>query len=386
MTQVVGVLGGGQLGMYFVRATHALGARTVVLEPDIDSPAGIIADEHIVAPYDDEAALTRLATACDAVTVEFENPPVSSLRFLAQRTAVHPGADAVATAQDRRAEKDFCVRNGWDTAPFRVVDSPESLQRAVEDPRLDAWWSGGTILKTARLGYDGKGQRGVANAGQLADVWQELGHVPCVLEQRLPLDSEISVIVVRNVDGSLLSYPATRNEHTDGILAVSVAPVSGPHAERATRIASDIAQALNYVGVLAVEFFVVGDEVLVNELAPRPHNSGHWTLDGATTSQFEQQARIVLGMPLGPTTMTSPAVAMANLLGDMWSQGEPQWNRVTSDPAARLHLYGKRSARPGRKMGHLTVCGSDPAFVERRVRELRAAAAADFSDGSGADR
>jgi 5-(carboxyamino)imidazole ribonucleotide synthase len=368
--------------MYFVHAARALGARTVVLEPDVDSPAGLVADEHIVADYDDEAALARLATACGAVTVEFENPPVNSLHFLERHTTVYPGADAVAIAQDRRAEKEFCGRHGWKTAPFRVIDSPEALQHLMEDATLDALLADGAILKTARLGYDGKGQRVVANRDELHTFWNELGKVPCVLEQRLVLDSELSVIVARDPSGSLLTYPATRNEHMNGILSVSVAPVTGSHAQRATRIAVDVATALGYVGVMAVEFFVVGDEVLVNELAPRPHNSGHWTLDAAETSQFEQQARILLGMPLGPTTMTSPAVAMANLLGDMWSHGEPHWECITSDHAAQLHLYGKRSSRPGRKMGHLTVCGANSVDVERRVRELRAAATADLSDGS----
>jgi len=389
MTPVVGVLGGGQLGMYFVRAARELGARTIVLEPDAGCPAGADADELIVADYDDEAALARLATACTAVTIEFENPPVESLRFLERRTTVHPGAHAVAIAQDRRAEKEFCRHHGWSTAPFYFIDSPESLARTMSDRGIDEFLAGGAILKTARLGYDGKGQYRAAARAELAGAWQELGAVPCVLEQRLILDSEISVIVVRHVDGAVVTYPATRNVHANGILSVSTAPVTGTHAERATRIATDIARTLDYVGVLAVEFFIVGDEVLVNELAPRPHNSGHWTLDCAATSQFEQQARMLLGMTPRPTTLTSPAVAMANLLGDLWANGEPHWDHITSDPAAHLHLYGKRDPRPGRKMGHLTVCGSDAGIVEHRALELRDAAIAannDLSDGSGGDR
>lgn len=389
MTRVIGVVGGGQLGMYFVRAARHLGARTVVLEPDPDSPAGAIADEHIVADYDDESALVQLAAECRAVTIEFENPPVDSLRFLERRTTVHPNSAAVAVAQDRRTEKEFCSSNSWGTAPYRILDSEESLARSASDPHLDALLGRGAILKTARLGYDGKGQRSVDDRTNLAAAWRDLGAVPCVLEQRLVLDGEISVIVARNGDGSLTTYPATRNVHAGGILSVSVAPITGEYAERATQIAIDIARALDYVGVLAVEFFIVGDEVLVNEMAPRPHNSGHWTLDGAETSQFEQQARILLGMPLGSTTMTSPAAAMANLLGDMWANDEPRWDRVTREPAAHLHLYGKRHPRPGRKMGHLTVCGTDSVTVEQLARQLRdAAIAADdtLSDGSGVAR
>lgn len=389
MTHVIGVLGGGQLGMFFVHAARRLGARTVVLEPDPDSPAGAIADTHIVANYDDESALLRLADECRAVTVEFENPPVESVRFLERRTTVHPGSAAIAITQDRRAEKEFCRANSWGTAPYRVLDSEESLAREVNDPTLDALLAGGAILKTARLGYDGKGQRCIVDRSGLASAWRDLGSVSCVLEQRLELEAELSVIVARNVDGSLVTYPPTRNVHADGILSSSVAPVSGVLAERATSIAANIAVNLGYVGVLGVEFFVVDGDVLVNELAPRPHNSGHWTLDGATTSQFEQQARILLGMPLGPTTMTSRAVAMVNLLGDMWSNGEPHWDRVTSNPAARLHLYGKRNPRPGRKMGHLTVCGTDSVTVEQLACQLRGAAIAangTLSDGSGVAR
>lgn len=353
----LGILGGGQLGRYFVIAASRMGYRVIVLEPDAESPAGRMADEHIVADYVNPNALARLAAECAVVTTEFENVPAEALDFLAERVPVSPPAHAVAIAQDRREEKRFLFDLGLPTAPFIVVETEDDLELAwdIDFP---------AILKTARLGYDGKGQVAVDDPEQLADAWASLDHVACVLEQRVPLDAELSVMVARTAGGSMSSYPVTRNTHERGILHTSVAPVVAPAA---SELAETIAQALGYVGVLGVEMFVSEGRLLVNEMAPRPHNSFHWTIDAAVTDQFEQQVRAVCSLPLGETTMTVPAVAMVNVLGDSWHTGEPQWHEVLSDPAVRLHLYGKSAPRSGRKMGHLTVAELDGERALQRV-------------------
>ena len=343
----LGVLGGGQLGRYLVLAASTMGYRTVVLEPDAAAPAGRVADVHLVAAYDDADALARLAAECDVVTTEFENPPAAALELLGRRALVRPGAHAIAIAQDRRAEKHFLAEHGFPTAPFAVVESAADLTTvAVAMP---------AIVKTARLGYDGKGQVRVADLDELAAAWRQLGEVPCVVEQRLTLERELSVVLARSTHAETAAFAVTENVHVGGILDISTAPAGGDLADAATRLAVAVADALDYVGVLGVELFVVDGQLLVNELAPRPHNSGHWTLDAARTSQFEQQVRAVCGLPLGDPTMTVPAVAMVNLLGDLWAGGAPDWSAMLIDPQAHLHLYGKREARPGRKMGHLTV-------------------------------
>jgi 5-(carboxyamino)imidazole ribonucleotide synthase len=361
----IGMLGGGQLGRYAVIAARSMGYRTVVLEPDACAPAGAAADEHLVAAYDDEAALDRLAAVCSVITTEFENPPASSLERLARSTAVAPSAAAVAVAQDRRSEKQFLAQAGLPIAPWAAVESADA-RPAVDFP---------AILKIARLGYDGKGQTAVRSIEHLADAWAALGARACVLEQMLELDTEVSAIVARTADGRTATYEVAENHHVDGVLDLTVVParVVRSVAERATELALDIAEALDYVGVLAVELFVVGGDVYVNELAPRPHNSGHWTLDAARTSQFEQQVRAVCGVGLGATTMTAPAVAMVNLLGDLWHRGEPDWARALAEPRASVHLYGKSVARPGRKMGHLTITGGLPDDVAADAYELREA-------------
>jgi 5-(carboxyamino)imidazole ribonucleotide synthase len=345
----IGILGGGQLGMYFVIAAHELGYHTIVLEPDPECPAGMHADAHIVAPYDDPDALTRLAQDCDVITTEFENPPAHALNFLAEHTVVRPSPQSIEIAQDRRLEKRFLAGHGFPTAPFAIVSDgilPDGTTLTFP-----------AILKTARMGYDGKGQSRVDTHGQLQHAWEQLGGVACVLEQLMPLDHELSVVLTRSITGQISTFAVTENVHHNGILHTSTAPYAGTLAEQATALASEIAHALEYVGVLAVEMFVVSESLLINEIAPRPHNSGHWTLDAATTSQFEQQVRAVCGVALGDTSMTQPAVAMVNILGDTWDHGEPEWSRWTPHPNAHLHLYGKNSPRPGRKMGHLTVTG-----------------------------
>jgi len=359
----LGVLGGGQLGRYFVMAARTMGYRTVVLEPDPHAPAGRVADEHLVAAYDDAEALEHLARICAVVTTEFENPPARALTYLAERTRVHPSPQVVATIQDRIAEKASLVEAGFAVGPYAVIERPVHLTST--HLRYPA------ILKTARLGYDGKGQVVVPSPGDLAAAWDLVGRVPCVLEERLPLDAELSVVLARTAEGEVAAFAPTHNHHRNGILDVSVTPAEHPLAQQASVLAGALAASLDYVGVLGVEMFVVGDRLLVNELAPRPHNSGHWTLDAAHTSQFEQQVRAVCGLPLGDPAMSAPAVAMVNLLGDLWDQGEPDWAVALSSPTAHLHLYGKGEPRPGRKMGHLTVIGDNVAAITDVAVQLR---------------
>lgn len=359
----IGMLGGGQLGRYALMAARTMGYRTMVLEPDPLAPAGLIADVHLVAAYDDADALRRLGDDCDVVTTEFENPPAEALESLARRTLVAPSPQAVSIAQDRINEKRFLADNGLPIGPYALVD------RADADPDIEY----PAILKTARLGYDGKGQRLVAEASEMRAAWRMLGSVPCVLEQALALQTELSVVVARTSQGGFAAYPVAENRHVDGILDLSLVPANVPKrlADRAVGLAMTITDALSYVGVLAIEFFVVDGDLLVNELAPRPHNSGHWTLDVAQISQFEQQIRAICGLGLGDTSMTRPAAAMVNLLGDLWDAGEPEWARAFDDPHTALHLYGKAAARSGRKMGHLTCWADSIQAAEVRAEEAR---------------
>jgi len=358
---MLGVVGGGQLGMYFVRAARAMGYATLVLEPDPHSPAGAAADVHLCAAYDDGDALAELTERCAAVTVEFENPPAAALEVIEARGVLRPGAHAVATLRDRRAEKRFLWSVGLPIAPFAVVES-EGADVDVAFPAL---------LKTAELGYDGKGQRRVEDRSALDAAWRALGSVPCVLEQMLPLEREVSVVLARGLDGATRPFAVKENRHVGGILDLSVAPFDGPLADEAVRLATQVVEGLDYVGVAGVEMFVVDGGLVVNEVAPRPHNSGHWTIDAASTSQFEQQVRALCGLPLGDPAMTAPAVAMVNLLGDRWAGGEPNWAAMTADDRARLHLYGKREARSGRKMGHLTVAADTRDEAIELALELR---------------
>jgi len=364
----VGMLGGGQLGRYALVAARLMGYRTIVVDPDPAAPAGRVADEHLVAAYDDETALARLSADCAVVTTEFENPPAAALRHLRRGgLVVAPSPEAVAVAQDRIAEKSFLTEHGFAVAPYVVICAPSDVDAAAR------WIDRPCLLKTARLGYDGKGQTAIELAIDLAAAWEEIGGVPAVLERRVPLDHELSVLVGRTADGRLASFPVTENHHVEGILDLSVVParVDPEIADAAVLLGTNVAAALEFVGVLAVELFVTDGALLVNELAPRPHNSGHWTLDACATSQFDQQVRAVCGLALGSTNMTAPAAAMVNLLGDRWAGGEPDWAGVLADPAARLHLYGKAQPRPGRKMGHLTVLGDSADDVETHALALR---------------
>ncbi|MDE2276394.1 MAG: 5-(carboxyamino)imidazole ribonucleotide synthase [Burkholderiales bacterium] len=377
----LGVLGGGQLGRMFVHAAQGLGFRVAVLEPDPASPAGAAADRHLQATYEDEAALSALADACAAVTTEFENVPAAALRRLAATRPVAPAAEAVEVCQHRAQEKRCFAEAGVPCAPHALIESAEDLTR----PALAALLPG--LLKTARMGYDGKGQRAVAHAAELPAAWRALGGVPCVLEQRLPLRHEVSVIVARGRDGQAVHLPLQQNLHRDGILAVTQVPapdIDPATAERAVALALRLAERLAYVGVLCVEFFVLADGSLVaNEMAPRPHNSGHYSIDACDVSQFDLQVRTLAGLPLAAPRQHSAAV-MINLLGDLWFDGgsglpseprtprAPDWDAVLAVPGAHLHLYGKAEPRPGRKMGHLTLTAAEPALARARAQQAAA--------------
>jgi len=369
----LGVMGGGQLGRMFVQAAQALGFRTAVLDPDPASPAGLISHLHIRSAYLDADGLSRLADEADAITTEFENVPAEALRRLAERRPVAPGGDAVAVCQDRAAEKAHFRASGVPCAPYAVIADEVDLA-AVPDALLPG------ILKTARMGYDGKGQARVSDRAELVAAWAELGRVTCVLEQRLNLAAEVSVIVARGADGRVVHFPLQQNVHRDGILAVTMVPAPEAKASQiseAAECAERIATSLGYVGVLCVEFFVLGNGTLVaNEMAPRPHNSGHYSIDACDVSQFELQARAMAGLPLVEPRLHSPTV-MLNLLGDLWfgddgRERTPDWAGVLALPGVHLHLYGKTDARRGRKMGHLTITAATAGAA--RANALRAAA------------
>ncbi|HEV7365189.1 MAG TPA: 5-(carboxyamino)imidazole ribonucleotide synthase [Gemmatimonadales bacterium] len=351
----VGVLGGGQLGRMFILQARSMGYRVVVLDPDPQSPAGAVADRQIRAAYDDEQALTELSQCCAAITTEFENVPASALERLAQSSLVRPPIQAVATAQDRIAEKTFFQSRGFPTAPFHPVRNRQDLIAALAGVPLPG------LLKTSRLGYDGKGQATVESQADAVRAFERFGQVPCVLEQRVELERELSVILARGANGDIETFPVAENRHRDGILETSVVParISEKMAHEARELAMAVAETMQYIGVLGVELFVArGGRLLINEMAPRPHNSGHYTMDACSADQFEQQLRTLCGLPLARPWLMSP-VAMINLLGDLWSGGEPRWEEALRRPGVRLHLYGKAEARPGRKMGHLNCLAAD---------------------------
>ena len=350
----LGVLGGGQLGRMFTVAARTMGYRVIVLDPDPASPAAELSNEHICAAFDDHAALEKIGRACAAITTEFENVPADSLNFLATFCPVRPSAKAVAIAQNRIREKIFLRDSGFETAAFVPINSIDEIVPALKKVGPFA------LLKISQFGYDGKGQASVNNLSDAVTAFEQMGRKPCVLEQRLTLLTEISVVVARSTTGETVAYPAAENTHVNGILDISVVPaqVSEKLAQRAIKDACAVADKLDYCGVMAVEFFVVENErLLINEIAPRPHNSGHYTMDACLTSQFDQQVRAMCGLPLGDARLLSP-VAMVNILGDVW-QGDapPPWDAVLNEPRAKLHLYGKREARPGRKMGHFSCIG-----------------------------
>jgi 5-(carboxyamino)imidazole ribonucleotide synthase len=349
----LGMLGGGQLGRMFVTAARTMGYEVVVLDPDPHSPAGGLASHHIARDYDDTDALDYLAQHCAVVTTEFENIPAVTLAYLAKSVSVHPSATALHIAQHRKLEKEFFRQQGLGTADFVALENEADLDRARD-------FSYPAILKTATLGYDGKGQVVCDGFDELKSAFEQVGKKPCVLEQRIDLACEVSVVLGRSLDGEVTCFPIAENSHANGILDVTQVPasISAEIADAVIDAATRIAHGLEYIGVLAVEFFISTDnQVLVNEMAPRPHNSGHYTLDACDTSQFEQQVRMVCGLPAGSTRLHTP-VAMWNVLGDIWPEdGIPQWDAVLKAGQAKLHLYGKKEARPGRKMGHINCLG-----------------------------
>ena len=362
----IGVLGGGQLGRMFAMAARRLGYRVHTLAPDHDTPTGQIADVEINASYDDLDAVRAFAKGVDVVTFEFENVSAAAAAAAEEHAIVRPNGRALAITQHRFREKTFLAEHSVPVAPFAAIRTGADLAGALNAVGCPA------VLKTTSFGYDGKGQVPVARAEELPAAWESLGRREAVLEAFLDLDREISVIGARGVAGEWSHFGAIENAHVRHILDVSVAPAGVPAAlaALAVDITRRIVEALDYIGILCVEFFVTRDgRLLVNELAPRPHNSGHLTFDACRTSQFEQQVRAICGLPLGSPDMFQPA-AMANLLGDLWARGEPNWAAALSVPDVKLHLYGKSAARPGRKMGHLTALA--PTGVEARAQVVRA--------------
>jgi 5-(carboxyamino)imidazole ribonucleotide synthase len=367
----LGMLGGGQLGRFFVAAAHEMGYRVWVLDPDKNSPAGQIAERHFCVAYDDYAALDEFAAGCAAITTEFENVPADTLDYLAKFVPVRPHAAAVAVCQNRIAEKSFLRDNGFPHGPFIAVNSENDLKSAPAELFP-------AILKVARFGYDGKGQATVNNVEEALVAFGHFKGEHCVLEQRLPLDYEVSVVLARDGNGRVACFPTGENQHTRGILDVSIVPArtSACMKSDAEDVAARIAEKLGYIGTMGVEFFVSRGRLIVNEMAPRPHNSGHYTIDACVTDQFEQQVRALCGLPLGEPRAHSASV-MVNLLGDLWYDGdtyrEPDWAKLHAIPNLKLHLYGKHHARPGRKMGHFTVIGDNAAAVQQAALAARAA-------------
>ena len=366
----LGLLGGGQLGRMFCMAAQSLGYKVAVLDPGESGPAGSVADRHIRADYLDPQGLAELAALASAATTEFENVPAAALAFLARTARVSPAAESVAIAQDRIREKAFLAQHGFSVAPYAILASADDARR------VDASLCPG-IVKSTRFGYDGKGQIRVASRDDVAAAWIAMGEVPCIIEQLVPLAAEVSVVVARTGQGETSTWPVAENRHRDGILDVSIVPARVPAAlaAEAREIATSITTKLDYRGVLCAEMFVTADgRLVVNEIAPRPHNSGHYTIDACVTSQFEQQARVLAGLPLGDTRQHEAAV-MLNLLGDIWfsergaAAREPEWADVLRHPSAKLHLYGKAEPRRGRKMGHVTCLAAsvDDALATARA-------------------
>ena len=347
----LGMLGGGQLGRMFTTAAQTMGYKVVVLDPDANSPAGIIADQHICAKYDDETALNTLAAACDAITTEFENIPATTLASLESKTVVHPSSAALAKTQNRIVEKEFIASLGIAVAPFLAIRSEADLDKVTANITLPG------ILKVANFGYDGKGQVVCHTLADVKQAFADLNQAECVLEQRINLEREVSTVLARSQLGDITNFPIAENVHINGILHSTTVPsvINEQQSEAVIDMADKIAEGLDYVGTMAVEFFISKEgNIITNEIAPRPHNSGHFTLDACETSQFEQQVRMLCNLPSGNCELTSPVV-MINLLGDVWGATEPNWYQLLSVPNNKLHLYGKQVARAGRKMGHFNV-------------------------------
>ena len=365
----LGVLGSGQLGRMFAIAARRMGYRVHTFSPDRETPTGQVSDREWYAPYDDLEALDRFAAEVDVITFEFENVPHAASERVARHVPVRPRGEVLETTQHRLREKTFLAGHGFPTAPFRAVHDRAGLDRAVAELGLPA------VLKTAGYGYDGKGQSVLREGADLDAAWNALAGAEAVLEGFVDFAMEASVVAARGLDGSFSHFPVVENRHRNHILDLSIpdAPLTEDQQQAAVCLARQILEALDVVGVLCVELFVTREgHLLVNELAPRPHNSGHFTFDACVTSQFEQQVRAACGLPLGAPDLLAPC-AMANLLGDLWASGDPDWAAACADPMVKLHLYGKREARPGRKMGHLTAFGRDREDAAQRALRAREA-------------
>jgi 5-(carboxyamino)imidazole ribonucleotide synthase len=363
----IGVFGSGQLGRMFAIEARKMGYRVHTFSPDSDTPTGQVSDIETTAEYKDLDAVRRFAQVVDVITFEFENVPSETVEAAMEFVQVHPGGEILHTAQNRLREKTFLSENGFPVTPFRHIRLIEDLYRAIEELGLPA------ILKTAGFGYDGKGQYKIRSASDIEPAFESLNGAEAVLESFVDFEKEVSVVCARDQMANFVDYGVIENSHANHILDVSFAPadVDRKISAEAVEISRSIAETLGYVGTLCVEYFLGRDsKLLVNEIAPRPHNSGHLTFDACVTSQFEQQLRAVCGLPLGSTEFYRPA-AMANLLGDLWENGEPDWPKALLDPNIKLHLYGKQEARPGRKMGHLTAVDADVDTAVEKVRRAR---------------
>ena len=368
----IGVLGSGQLGRMLAIAARQMGYRVATLSPDTDTPLGQIADREVVADYDDLDAIRAFARSVDVMTFEFENVPSAAAAAAAEEAPVFPNGSVLHTTQNRLREKTFLRDHGFPTTAFAAVTTEAELATVAR------WLGLPGVLKTAGFGYDGKGQRILRTVADLSPAWRDLtgdtSNPSLIFEAFVAFERELSVVAARGQDGAFAAFPAVANEHANHILDVTTAPADLPPQtlRRAEEIARGVLEALDVVGVLCVELFLGPDgALLINELAPRPHNSGHWTIEGCETSQFEQQLRAVCGLPLGSPAPRRPGAAMANLLGDLWIPGEPNWSAALEIPGVHLHLYGKLEARPGRKMGHLTALAETPTEAARMVRLAR---------------
>ncbi|MDH3870655.1 MAG: 5-(carboxyamino)imidazole ribonucleotide synthase [Gammaproteobacteria bacterium] len=363
----LGMIGGGQLGRMFTIAARSMGYQVIILDPDPHSPAGTIANQHIQADYHDHAALDMLGDYCAVVTIEFENIPLSSLTRLQQHCPVRPAPETIATTQDRLLEKEYLDEHDFPTVAFYSIQTAEDLKEAMDE------FEGPGVLKVAQPRFPGQGQHAVSTFDDALEAFQDMDEKPCVLEERVFVARRLSVILARSINGDIASYPVSENEYIRGILDLSLAParIDDETADNAVEMACDLADELDYCGVLAVELFLTDEgELLINTVAPRPHNSGHFTVDACTTSQFEQQVRTLCGLPPSDTQLLLP-VAMVNLMGDLWVNGTPHWEEVFSESRALLHLYGKRDARPGRKMGHINCLDDDVESAVEMATSLR---------------
>lgn len=363
----LGMLGGGQLGRMFAVAASRLGYKVIVYAPETESPAGEVSHKHICAPYEDEERLLQFAREVQVISLEFENIPVATLERVSELAPVRPGPKVLGISQHRIKEKSTLQDAGFLVTPFLPVEPNADLRGIAETLGLPI------VLKTVQFGYDGKGQRIVRSVEELEAARVALGNGPLIAEKMIDFRAEVSILVARNPNGETVVYPLVENEHRHHILDVTRCPVSPTLAhldQQAQQIALGVADTLQLEGLLCIEFFVAGDQLMINEIAPRPHNSGHWSIEGCVTSQFEQQVRAVCNLPLGSTSLVAPC-AMVNILGDLWGNSSPKWKLAMEEPRTYLHLYGKSKAAMGRKMGHITQLAESSTIASENLRKLR---------------